>query len=167
MNNATWPLALETWQSLVTLTPKVLSSWTTLWHFIIDLHQETFQESMVSKSLYFSEKCLWGTSCTASQLPRHEHPYRYFSQRNIKETSWFWTTEFSIFKLLYSCFLLCISHQLPGTCIGTDFCVPNLLLAPSYFLFSFSWFLSRLPCLFYFNPLLMCAFLLNVCISGV
>lgn len=47
-----------------------------------------------------------------------------------------------IFHFQTPVFLFCISHQLPGTCIGTDFCVLNLLLAPSYFLFSFSWFLS-------------------------
>lgn len=44
-DNRTWLPALETWLS----TLKILSSWTTFWHVIIDLHQETFQESVVSK----------------------------------------------------------------------------------------------------------------------
>lgn len=142
MNNGTWLLALETWLSLVTLTLKILSSWTTLWHFIIDLHRETFQESVVSKLLCFLEMCLWGTPCNASQLPRHEHPWRYFSQENFTEVSFFWMTESPFSKLLESWLRLCIGHQLPGTCVGVRFCVSDLLLASSYFLFSFSWFLS-------------------------
>ena len=130
-NNRTWLLALETWLS----TLKILSSWTTFWHFIIDLHQETFQESVVSKLLCFLETYLWGTPCNASQLPRHEHSWRYFSQENFTEISFFWMTESPFSKLLDSWLLLCIGHQLPGTCVGMHFCVSNLLLAPSYFLF--------------------------------
>lgn len=90
-----------------------------------------YQNHFISSRYVFEEHPELLHSCLSSTRGR------YFSHQNIKEISSFeQVTEFSIFKFLDSCFLLCIGHQLPGTCMGTRFCGPDVLLALSYFFYS-------------------------------